>query len=278
MPSEDRTLELKEMVLDVADSFTDSPLIGVGNVYKEQSYLSASYLESLDAMNNNRKQEVNPENRVFTFDSDRTNRVFSALETGDKEEAINMLEEFIVQLEQENLSFLMLRYVFSDFLGSLARLSKKYNLELSKQTISLFIVAKDIPEFHTAAVIAMHEFCEKYEVMKKRQRAGSLQGIFEYINSHFMEYDLSIENVAEKMNCNTTTVRRAVQYHTGKTWRDYIIYLRIEYAKMLLQREDMSVAEICSQVGYGNISYFITLFKSMVGVTPAKYKKSIQNL
>lgn len=51
------------------------------------------------------------------------------------------------------------------------------------------------------------------------------------------------------------------------------MFLRIEYAKkLLMQEEDMTVAQICQKVGYSNIPYFIKLFKEMTGMTPAKYK------
>ena len=42
---------------------------------------------------------------------------------------------------------------------------------------------------------------------------------------------------------------------------------------MLLCQEDISVADLCGKVGYGNVSYFIKLFREITGVTPAKYRK-----
>jgi YesN/AraC family two-component response regulator len=35
------------------------------------------------------------------------------------------------------------------------------------------------------------------------------------------------------------------------------------------------VAEVCERVGYGNISYFIRLFREVTGVTPAKYRRDV---
>ena len=83
---------------------------------------------------------------------------------------------------------------------------------------------------------------------------------------------MSIEKAAENMHVSTSLVREAVYQHTGKMYKDYLIYLRIEYAKELLLKEELPVAEICQRVGYGNVSYFIKLFKEMTGVTPAKYR------
>jgi len=66
---------------------------------------------------------------------------------------------------------------------------------------------------------------------------------------------------------------KVIYDYTGKGYREYIIYLRIEYAKVLLQEEKYSVAEVCYKVGYVNVSYFIKLFKKMTGTTPLKFKQ-----
>ncbi|MBO5069404.1 MAG: helix-turn-helix transcriptional regulator, partial [Roseburia sp.] len=67
-------------------------------------------------------------------------------------------------------------------------------------------------------------------------------------------------------------VRNAIHNQTGKMYKDYLMYLRIEYAKILLLQENMTAEEVCQKVGYSSISYFTKLFKKETGVTPAKYK------
>ena len=51
-----------------------------------------------------------------------------------------------------------------------------------------------------------------------------------------------------------------------------MIYLRIEYAKGLLEKGKLTVAEVCEKVGYGNISYFIKVFRETTGMTPAVWR------
>ena len=119
----------------------------------------------------------------------------------------------------------------------------------------------------------LHEFCEGYKEFSSREGEKESDRICEFINAHFSEYDISIEKVAESLHTSTDTVRQAVLKRTGKLYRDYLIYLRIEYAKELLAREDISVTELCRRVGYGNVSHFIKLFREVTGVTPAKYRK-----
>ena len=48
---------------------------------------------------------------------------------------------------------------------------------------------------------------------------------------------------------------------------------RMEKARELLEREDISIGEICERVGIGNPSYFSHLFKEYTGMLPSEYKK-----
>ena len=170
---------------------------------------------------------------------------------------------------------LMLQYILADFLGEIRKLNEKYRLEVSKQNISLLVSARSIQDFEKVAINIIREFCEGYEIIRSQMKEGELNKIYEYINEHFFEYDISIENVAASLNTSTDAVRQAVLKYTGKMYKDYLIYLRIEYAKVLLKHENIPVAELCQKVGYGNVSYFIKLFREITGVTPAKYRRNV---
>jgi len=135
------------------------------------------------------------------------------------------------------------------------------------------IAAQDIHNFKDAASEVICDFCEKIVYMKNQSKLEVEYKVFEYVNKHFSEYDLSIEKVAETLSISTATVRQSIYKYTGKMYKDYLISLRIEYAKELLESENISIAETCQRVGYTNLSYFTKLFKEMTGITPSNYKK-----
>ena len=49
---------------------------------------------------------------------------------------------------------------------------------------------------------------------------------------------------------------------------------RIERAKKLLTQTDKSISEIALQVGIPDCNYFIKIFKTHIGITPAKFRKT----
>ncbi|MEX1377261.1 MAG: response regulator [Eubacteriales bacterium] len=61
---------------------------------------------------------------------------------------------------------------------------------------------------------------------------------------------------------------------TGKYLNDYIREYRIEKAKWLLKNTDGKVSDIAQDVGFDNYSYFSTLFKKNVGMSPNEYRQN----
>lgn len=267
--------ELTETVCDVAESFSYQPIIGIGNTYQELKNISASWLESMDEVRSKKQKHEKAGQGDFVYHAEKLRRMTAALESGNEKTALERLEVFCDELNRSPMSMLMQQYIMADFLGEIRKVGEKYRMEVSKQNISLLISAKNIQDFERAAKKVIHEFCEGYEEIRSQKQEEESNRIYEYINEHFAEYDISIENVAAKLHTSTDAVRQAVLIHTGKLYRDYLIYLRIEYAKVLLREENIPIAELCQKVGYGNVSYFIKLFREITGITPAKYRKNI---
>ena len=61
----------------------------------------------------------------------------------------------------------------------------------------------------------------------------------------------------------------------GETPHDYVARLRIERAKHLL-RSGHSVTDVCLEVGFTGLGSFSSRFKSLVGVSPSEYARSLR--
>jgi AraC-like DNA-binding protein/mannose-6-phosphate isomerase-like protein (cupin superfamily) len=64
---------------------------------------------------------------------------------------------------------------------------------------------------------------------------------------------------------------------TGLSFVTYLNHFRIERAQALLAKTDESMAGISQQVGFCDQSYFGTVFRRIVGMIPAIYRKRIQS-
>ncbi len=56
---------------------------------------------------------------------------------------------------------------------------------------------------------------------------------------------------------------------------EYLTQRRLQEAKRLLQRNELSVSEIAARSGFSDAGYFSTVFRKHEGVSPIEYKKHI---
>ncbi|MEK5643198.1 hypothetical protein BK138_02200 [Paenibacillus rhizosphaerae] len=98
----------------------------------------------------------------------------------------------------------------------------------------------------------------------------------EYVKENY-DSDVSLERCAEDLGTSPFTLSKAFKHIADINFIDYLIQLRIEKAKELLDDTDMKVGEIALQIGY-QPSYLNRLFKKLVGVTPGQYRERKANL
>lgn len=66
---------------------------------------------------------------------------------------------------------------------------------------------------------------------------------------------------------------RLFKRQTGITCNRYLSVLRIEKAKQLLRKTELSVTEVSSETGFNSITHFERVFKSLEGTTPSAYRR-----
>jgi transcriptional regulator GlxA family with amidase domain len=84
-------------------------------------------------------------------------------------------------------------------------------------------------------------------------------------------YDLGA--LALAFHVSARTLLRRFKEETGASPLAHLQQARIGKAKLLLESSAMSVAQVTEQVGYGDVATFGTLFKRIVGHSPAEYRR-----
>lgn len=99
----------------------------------------------------------------------------------------------------------------------------------------------------------------------------------DYIEEHMHEETLSIITVSEQIYLNPVYFGRVFKNMLHMSFKKYVQNVRIEKAKELILEDEKSIANICTQVGIPNPSYFTQLFKQYTGALPSEYKRSHLN-
>lgn len=108
--------------------------------------------------------------------------------------------------------------------------------------------------------------------ISKQQEEMLKSNIQKWIDDkEFTKGGLTIEDIARQTASNRTYVSHFVNTHYGMSFREWINYLRLQYAKdIMLKSPDKSVAEIAIESGYLSTSYFSRIFKETEGLTPGR--------
>ena len=86
---------------------------------------------------------------------------------------------------------------------------------------------------------------------------------------------LTIKELSDILHTNRTYLSEYIKTTYNMSFRDWIIGLRIEYAKrLLMQYQALTVADVAEKSGFQSPSHFIRLFKENAGCTPVKWRKT----
>ncbi|MFD8299475.1 helix-turn-helix transcriptional regulator [Streptomyces bauhiniae] len=83
---------------------------------------------------------------------------------------------------------------------------------------------------------------------------------------------LDVEALARGVNMSAGHLSRQFRAAYGESPYSYLMTRRIERAMALLRRGDLSVTEVCFEVGCSSLGTFSTRFSELVGMAPSVYR------
>lgn len=96
-----------------------------------------------------------------------------------------------------------------------------------------------------------------------------------YVLAHYHE-NINRDKMAELVNLSPGYFSNLFRSEVGMSFSDYLIQVRVENAKCLLRRFDLSVEDISKKCGFNSLAHFSRTFKDRCGQSPLKYRKSPQ--
>jgi AraC-like DNA-binding protein len=84
---------------------------------------------------------------------------------------------------------------------------------------------------------------------------------------------LNVEALASDAHMSAGHFSRSFRQAYGESPYGYVMTRRIERAMALLRRGDLSVTDVCFEVGCSSLGTFSTRFTELVGVAPSAYRR-----
>lgn len=113
-----------------------------------------------------------------------------------------------------------------------------------------------------------------YQVETSNPIHKKISEIIAFINKNYIE-DLTLDFLSKRFFISTYYLSRTFKKITGLSLTEYINTIRIKEAEKLLLSTKLNITSISQEVGYDSITHFGRVFKSITGVSPLKYKKTL---
>jgi AraC-like DNA-binding protein len=84
---------------------------------------------------------------------------------------------------------------------------------------------------------------------------------------------LDVEALARGVHMSAGHLSRQFRLAYGESPYSYVMTRRIERAMALLRRGDLSVTEVCFEVGCSSLGTFSSRFTELVGMPPSTYRR-----
>ena len=91
--------------------------------------------------------------------------------------------------------------------------------------------------------------------------------LLDFLNDNYMD-DLSMEQIASFTGRSLATFKRDFKKISNHTPQKWLIKKRLEMAYIKLKEENKKVQDVCTEVGFKNLSHFSTAFKKQYGIPP----------
>ena len=167
--------------------------------------------------------------------------------------------EFVVAKMSSVLSFDMISQWQHEINNDLSALSN-----ISKEEVRLFLMR-----------IAVKELNDKVRMKSVDHSAKDIMsGILLYISRNFRA-NIKTRDIAEYLGLSPNYVTNLFTKNLGITIRQYILNLRVSYAKALLIDTSLSITEIIYLSGFFSKNSFYLAFNNIAGCSPKGYRKSL---
>jgi len=146
-------------------------------------------------------------------------------------------------------------------------INKPFNFEILESRIRNLIVQRD----------KLHKSLSKQAVIKASDLNITsldeqfIQKAIKFVEDNVSNADFSVEDLSHELGISRAHFYKKILALTGKSPLEFIRAIRLQQAAQLLEKSQLTVAEVAYKVGFNNPKYFARYFKETYHVLPSAY-------
>ncbi len=281
-----RIIEKSEGFLkELYDKTKISARIGIGSLQPVEA-ASDSYKDALTALHFSKSSVAHASDLSVgcayepDYPVDLEKRLFAAVSAGDVSLTRDYSASFFKWMQEtypDAVSDLKLKCL--EFVLWAERLSyqsggQTYRFLRRSDYLPTVAACEDFKSLEEWFIGKMSEAARNVNVKKEEKQDSLVEEAKNYIKDNYAK-DISLDDVSGRVDVSPYYFTRLFKEETGETFLEYLTGLRMDKAKELMKDQNLSVKDICAQVGYSDPNYFSRIFKKAVGETPTEYRSGV---
>ena len=133
------------------------------------------------------------------------------------------------------------------------------------------------------SLIHMARFCmgDSYDIVSEKMntnkpKSSVIQCVTDYIYRNIDRHFL-LKEMADECGYNQDYIYRTISNELGMSAVQYVNSIRFEEAKKLIQYTELSISEICWNLGFESLQYFSRFFSQRAKMSPSVYMDTYRN-
>ena len=281
---EDRDLLLDEVSQAVAKTRYQLT-VGIGAAKERIADICQSFVDALMHIQNLKSASdggSNPSVEQKEWLRLEKKLVENYLRCGAKDEFDDFFNVYLRPLSETALqSPLIKNYIFMDVILATAKLVDELGGEVERvipevNSIEMILAdIKSVEQLREQACKIISAGLAYRDSHLGGQHAHLISQAKEYIEHHYADPDLSLNEVAARANLSASHFSAVFSQETRQTFKEYLTEIRINKAKELLRMTRLRSADIADQVGYNDPHYFSSVFKKHTGLSPIEFRSQV---
>ncbi|MCI5081144.1 MAG: helix-turn-helix domain-containing protein, partial [Saprospiraceae bacterium] len=124
----------------------------------------------------------------------------------------------------------------------------------------------------------LHEVeVENAEKFRNKRDADFISKLESFVIEQLKNERFSVHDLCKHVGMSRTSLYMKLKNLVDLSPQDFIIHIRLRYARKLLRERDIPIKSVAYQSGFTNPKYFSTAFKKNFGMSPSDYLKSLES-
>ena len=228
--------------------------------------LHDSYLSSRSGEEDGRKCGQNDR----WYDDGSLQNLLDALQKAQMDEVREQIRSMGRSISERCATQAMCRCAYVDVFTQLIQYALDQNLPVTSELCGNALLMMECGEFVEVVECAVNKMMSGGYAPSDQDALS--EAIVQYVNEHACELSFSSVSLADQFHLSTKYATSLLRERTGRTYKSYVLRLRIQEACRLLGKTEIPISEIHERVGYSSASHFVKVFKSATGLTPSAYR------